>query len=74
MDQLPKIYAENPEMIRGENQYSPELPPVRSKDQEGDTDMAEENKNNGKDLGYPLEHVKKQHSSPSNKSNKAPVA
>lgn len=70
MDQLPKIYAENPEMIRGENQYSPELPPVRSKDQEGDTDMAEENKNNG----YQLEHVKKQHSSPSNKSNKAPVA
>lgn len=32
--------------------------------------MAEENKNNG----YQLEHVKKQHSSPSNKSNKAPVA
>ena len=70
MDFLPKIFAENPEEIRGENQYSPELPPVRSKDQEGDTDMAEENKNNG----YQLELVKKQHSSPSNKSNKAPVA
>ena len=40
------MYPENPEEIAGENQYSPELP-LRSKDHEGDTDMAEENKYNG---------------------------